>query len=150
MLLAKKIFEFHARVQKCHFGNFSFLPKWHFWTRAWNSKNFLAKSILLKHYENGSKIFFCNLSQGLPNPGLMQEKVQKGDFLKEELQELKFFLLFQVPMNLPKAWNTKLGAGSFLVRVQSSNVMTVPGLATSVDRWLTLMTAGDVAWYWSW
>ena len=23
-----------------------------FWTRAWNSKNFLAKSILLKHYEN--------------------------------------------------------------------------------------------------
>ena len=28
---------------------FSFLPKWHFWTRAWNSKNFLTKSILLKH-----------------------------------------------------------------------------------------------------
>ena len=27
--------------------NFSFLPKWHFWTRAWNSKIFLAKSILL-------------------------------------------------------------------------------------------------------
>ena len=26
MLLAKKILEFHARVQKCHFGNFSFLP----------------------------------------------------------------------------------------------------------------------------
>ena len=25
MLLAKKNFEFHARVQKCHFGNFSFL-----------------------------------------------------------------------------------------------------------------------------
>ena len=24
MLLAKKNFEFHARVQKCHFGNFSF------------------------------------------------------------------------------------------------------------------------------
>ena len=30
--------------QKCHFGNFSFLPKWHFWTRAWNSKLFFAKS----------------------------------------------------------------------------------------------------------
>ena len=27
MLLAKKKFEFHARVQKCHFGNFSFSPK---------------------------------------------------------------------------------------------------------------------------
>ena len=33
-----------------------------------------------------------NLSQGPPNPGFMQEKVQKGDFLKKELWEL-FFLL---------------------------------------------------------
>ena len=24
--------KFHAWVQKCHFGNFSVLPKWHFWT----------------------------------------------------------------------------------------------------------------------
>ena len=44
-------------------------------------KKILAKSILLKHYENGNKKFFCNMSQGLPNPGFMQEKVQKGDFL---------------------------------------------------------------------
>jgi hypothetical protein len=27
------------------------------------------------------RIFFHNMSQGLPNPGFMQEKVQKGDFL---------------------------------------------------------------------
>ena len=26
--------------------------------------------------------FFCNMSQGLPNPRFMQEKVQKGDFLR--------------------------------------------------------------------
>ena len=58
LLLAKKNLEFHAQVQKCRYGNFSFLPKWHFWTRAWNSKIFLAKSILLKHYENGDKKFF--------------------------------------------------------------------------------------------
>jgi hypothetical protein len=44
-------------------------------------KFFLAKSILLKHYENGDKNFFRNMSQGLPNQGFMQEKVQKGDFL---------------------------------------------------------------------
>ena len=25
---------------------------------------------------------FCNMSQGPPNPGFMQEKVQKGDFLE--------------------------------------------------------------------
>ena len=41
----QKNFEFHARVQKCHFGKNKKLPKWHFWTRAWNSKKFLAKSI---------------------------------------------------------------------------------------------------------
>ena len=44
-------------------------------------KFFLAKSILLKNYEDGDKKIFCNMSQGLPNPGFMQEKVQKGDFL---------------------------------------------------------------------
>ena len=49
MLLAKKNLEFHARVQKCHFG------------------------------KNEKKI--RNMSQGQPNPGFMQEKVQKGDFL---------------------------------------------------------------------
>ena len=45
-------FEFHARVQKCHFGRMEKLPKWHFWTRAWNSKIFLAKRLLLRHYES--------------------------------------------------------------------------------------------------
>ena len=29
-LLDKKNFEFHAQVQKCHFGHFSILAKWHF------------------------------------------------------------------------------------------------------------------------
>ena len=32
--------------------------------------------------------FFRILSQGPPNPGFMQEKVQKGDFLKKPSQEL--------------------------------------------------------------
>ena len=33
-----------------------------------------------------------NMSQGPPDPGFMQEKVQKGDFLKQPFRELKFFL----------------------------------------------------------
>ena len=53
------------------------------------------------------------MSQGLPNPGFMQEKVQKGDFQKKDLQELNFFLLFEVPMNLLKAWNAKFEVASF-------------------------------------
>jgi hypothetical protein len=33
-----------------------------------------------------------NMSQGLPNLGFMQEKVQKGDFLKKPSRELILFL----------------------------------------------------------
>ena len=36
-----------------------------------------------------------NLSKGPPNPGFMQDKVQKEDFLKKDLQELIYcFVLF--------------------------------------------------------
>ena len=34
-----------------------------------------------------------NMPQGPPNPGFMQEKVQKGDFLKKPSQELNFFVV---------------------------------------------------------
>ena len=34
-----------------------------------------------------------NMPQGPPNPGFMQEKVQKGDFLKKPSPELKFFVV---------------------------------------------------------
>ena len=40
------------------------------------------------------RIFFRNMSQGLPNPGFMQEKVQKGDFLKKDSRDLNFFCCF--------------------------------------------------------
>ena len=33
------------------------------------------------------------MPQGPPNPGFMQEKVQKVDFLKKPSQELKFFVV---------------------------------------------------------
>ena len=36
-----------------------------------------------------------NMPQGPPNPGFMQEKVQKGDFLKKPSWELKFFCCFR-------------------------------------------------------
>ena len=37
-----------------------------------------------------------NMSQGLANPGLMQKKVQKGDFLKKNSRELKFSFCFRL------------------------------------------------------
>ena len=36
------------------------------------------------------------MSQGPPNQGFMQEKVQKGDFLKKPSQELKNDYSFEV------------------------------------------------------
>ena len=33
------------------------------------------------------------MSQGFPNPGFLQEKVQKGNFLKKPSLELIFFVL---------------------------------------------------------
>jgi hypothetical protein len=35
-----------------------------------------------------------NMPQGLTNPGFLQEKVQKGDFLKKAIERIAFFLLF--------------------------------------------------------
>ena len=84
MLLTKKIFEFHAQVQKCHFGKIEKLAKWHF----------LTKSISLKHYKMAIRKNIHDFSQDLPNQGFMQKKVQKGDFLKKNSRELKFFFLF--------------------------------------------------------
>ena len=36
-----------------------------------------------KHYENANKKNIHYMPQGPPNPGFMQEKVLKGDFLKK-------------------------------------------------------------------
>ena len=60
-----------------------FWPKDFFWS---NMKVKLSKNI-------------SNMSQGRPNPGFMQEKVQKGDFLKKSHREVlmgkkKHFCIF--------------------------------------------------------
>ena len=40
-------------------------------------------------------------------------KSTKRGYSKKGLARIKFLFLFYGPMNLPKAWNTKLGGGSF-------------------------------------
>ena len=67
----------NERMKNCQNGTFEpvheiqnfFWPKAFFWS--------IMKMAI--------RIFFRNMSQGLPNPGFMQEKVKKGDFLKEAL-----------------------------------------------------------------
>ena len=70
------------------------------------------------HFHNASKNAFGSkkfqISCTDSKVPFMQEKVQKGDFLKKHSRELNFFL-FYVPMNPLKASNAKLEAGIFLV-----------------------------------
>ena len=88
-----KYFKFYAPIQKCHFGNFSIFPKWHFSTGAWNLKIFWPKVFFWSIMKMPIRKNIHNMSQGPPNPGFMQEKVQKGDFLKKPLRELNFFVV---------------------------------------------------------
>ena len=39
------------------------------------------------------RIFFRIMSHGVPNPGFMQEKVQKEDFLKKDSRDLNLFVV---------------------------------------------------------
>ena len=62
----------------CHFGNFSILAKWHFWTCAWNWT-------ILK---------IANMSQGPPNPEFMSVKVENWNFLVKDSQNFKHSFQF--------------------------------------------------------
>ena len=96
----QKNFEFHARVQKCHFGNFSILPKWHFWTRAWNSKKKFAKITHFKAlWKCHLKKIFITFSRVRQIQDLGQSKYKLRLFSKRTHGILKI-LLCRVPMNL--------------------------------------------------
>ena len=58
-------------------------------------KKILSKAFFWSIMKMAIRIFFHNLSQGPPNPGFIQEKVQKGDFLKKDSRELFFFSCFR-------------------------------------------------------
>ena len=103
-----------------HFHNAS---KEYFWSKKISNFMHRFKSTILaiwQFFQNGTfepvheiwnffwpKVFFWsimkmpirknihNMSQGPPNPGFMQEKVQKGDFLKKPSRELKTFCWFR-------------------------------------------------------
>ena len=79
----KKKFEFHARVQKCHFAKSEKLPIWHCWTHAWNSKKNSSKAFFWRIMKLLLIEFFQKMSQGLPNPWLWSVKLKKEDFLKK-------------------------------------------------------------------
>ena len=70
------------------------LINWHFWTRAWNSKICWAKSILLKHCENGNNFFFLQLVPGSAKSRIYAGKSTKRGFSKKGLTRIEIFFLF--------------------------------------------------------
>ena len=59
-------------------------------------------------------IFFSYHVPGSAKARIYAGKSTKRGFSKKGLTRIDFFFLFYVPMNLLKAWNANLGAGSFL------------------------------------
>ena len=57
-------------------------------------KFFLAKSILLKHYENGNKKIFSYHDPGSAKSRIYAGKSTKRGFSKKALTELEFLFLF--------------------------------------------------------
>ena len=76
-------------------GKIEKLPKWHFWTHAWNLKFFWPKAFFWSIMKMAIRKNIHNLSQGPPNQRFMQENVQKDDFLKKPLRELKNYFCFR-------------------------------------------------------
>ena len=56
---------------------------------------------------------FHTMSLGPPNPGFMQEKVQKWGFSKKALTGVERLFLFLDLMNPSKAWKGKVDVASF-------------------------------------
>ena len=75
-----------AKLKNCQNGTFEPVHE--------IQKNFWPKAFFWRIMKMATKKNIHNLSKGPPNLGFMQEKVQKGDFLKKDSRELKFFFLF--------------------------------------------------------
>ena len=95
MLLSKKFLDFMhglnsaiwAIFQSCQNGTFESVHE--------IQKFFWPKAFFWRIMKMATRKNIHNLSQGPPNPGFMQEKVQKGDFLKKDSRELKIFSCFR-------------------------------------------------------
>jgi hypothetical protein len=94
MFLAEKISTFMhgfksailAKLKNCQNGTFE--PGHEI------QKNFLTRSILLKHYGNGNKNFFSQLVPGSSKSRNYAGKSTKKGFSKKGLARINFFFLF--------------------------------------------------------
>ena len=92
---SKKIWNFMHRFKSAILAIFQFCQNGTFEPVHEIQKNFWPKAFFWSIMKMGIRKNIHNLSQGPPNPGFIQEKVQKGDFLKKDLRELDFFSCFR-------------------------------------------------------
>ena len=95
MLLVKKNLNFMHGFKSAILAIFHFCQNGTFEPVHEIQKIFWPKSFFWSIRKMAIRKFFCNVSQGLPNPGFIQEKLQKGDFLKKDSRDLKFFCCFR-------------------------------------------------------
>ena len=91
-----------------------FLHKsWIWQTLEHNTKKFLiAIFIMLQKNAFGQKNFKFH-APGSTKSRIYAEKSAKRRFSKKAIARIEIFLLFQVSMNIPKAWNDKVEVASF-------------------------------------
>ena len=99
MIRKKILIAIFIMLQKNNFGQKKFwisctgskVPFWQKWIRIF----FWPKVFFWSIMKMAIKFFFRIMTQGPPNPGFMQEKVQKGDFLKKPSRKLKNIFCFR-------------------------------------------------------
>ena len=87
LLILRLLASILEKLKNCQNGTFE--PVHEIWNFFW-PKVFFWSIMKVPFRKN-----IHNMPQGPPNPGFMQEKVQKGDFLKKPSRELKFFCCFR-------------------------------------------------------
>ena len=76
-------------------------------------KNFFGQKHSIEALRKWQQEKYSQLVQGSAKSRIYAGKSTKRGFSKKGLTRIKKKFLFQVPLNLQKAWNAKLGAGSF-------------------------------------
>ena len=118
MLLAKFFSNFMRELKSAILAILQFCQNGTFEPMHENQKKFWPKAFFWSIMKMGIRKNIHNLSQVPPNPGFIQEKVQKGDFLKKDLRELKFFSCFRF---LWISWRPGMLNWEWLVFLPSKN-----------------------------
>ena len=91
----QKNFWISCTGSKVPFWQFFNFAKMALWTCAWNWKFFLAKIIILKHYENGNKKKYSQLVKGSAKSRIYAGKSTKRGFSKKGLTRIKILFCFR-------------------------------------------------------